>query len=131
MARGFAPVVALASSVVIGWLLLPAAPSVGQESTEPEGQNLFREHKCNLCHGVPAVEIEAKTKSPKMKGSDLGGETEHDFEQIAAFLRKESDLGDVTHKKEFKGTDEELQAILDWLGTLESPQAASENPESG
>ena len=28
----------------------------------------------------------------------------------------------LQHKKDFKGTDEELQAILDWLGSLEAQE---------
>ena len=90
----------------------------------PTGQALFTDtHKCNMCHAVPAAGIEAKTKSEKMKGGDLGGKIEAEFAEIAAYVRKEGELDGKTHKKPFKGTDEELQAIIDWLGTLEAPAA--------
>ena len=41
-----------------------------------------------------------------MKGADLGGAVGGEFGS--------------THSKPFKGTDEELQTILDWLGSLEA-----------
>ena len=55
-----------------------------------------------------------------MKGADLGGPIEADFEVIAAFVRKQGELDGKSHKKEFKGTDEELQTILDWLTELKT-----------
>ena len=105
---------------VLALFLLPAA-AFGEEA-EMDGKALFTDtHKCNMCHGVPAAEIEAKTKNEKMKGGDLGGKIETEFADLAAYVRKEAELDGKTHKKPFKGTDEELQAILDWLGTLEAP----------
>ncbi len=97
------------------------APTASAE--ELDGKTLFTEtHKCNMCHAVPAAEIEAKTTSEKMKGSDLGGKVEVDFKTLAAYVRKAGELDGESHKKEFKGTDEELQAIIDWLGSLEAQE---------
>jgi mono/diheme cytochrome c family protein len=89
-----------------------------------DAKTLFVEtHKCNLCHGVSAAGVEAKTKSEKMAGPDLSGfHPDKSAAEIAAFLRKESEKDGQEHKKEFKGTDEELQAILDWLGSLEAAE---------
>ncbi len=106
---------------VLALLLLPAA-AFGEEAAL-DGKTLFTDtHKCNMCHAVPAAEIEAKTKSEKMKGADLGGKVEGEFAEIAAYVRKEGELDGKTHKKPFKGTDEELQAIVDWLGSLEAQE---------
>jgi Cytochrome c len=89
---------------------------------ETDAKTLFVEtHKCNLCHSVSAADIEAKTKSDKMQGPDLSGlKTDKNRAEIVAFVKKESDMDGASHKKEFKGTDEELNAILDWLGSLEA-----------
>lgn len=103
-------------------LLVVSAPDArAAEETNP-GQKVFEAQKCNMCHAVPAVGIEAKTSSDKLKGPDLGGKIEADFETVAAYLRKAGELEGKTHKKEFKGTDEELQAIIDWLGSLEAQE---------
>ena len=107
--------------VLAASLLAPPAVSFA-EGEESPGQAAFLAHKCNLCHAVPAAGIEAKTKSDKMKGPELGGPIEADFEKIAAYLRKTGDLDGEQHKKEFKGTDEELKAIVDWLGSLEATE---------
>jgi hypothetical protein len=89
---------------------------------DPKGKVLFVEtHKCNLCHDVISAKIEATTKSETMKGPDLSGySSKYKFAELAAFVRKEADLDGESHKKPFKGTDEELQAIVDWLGSLEA-----------
>ncbi len=101
---------------------LPAAPAAGEEGSD--AQKLFAEtHKCSMCHGVAAAGIEAKTKSEKMKGPDLSGYTsDKELSEIADYVRKQTELDGKSHKKEFKGSDEELQAILDWLGSLEAQE---------
>ena len=113
--------VSLGGLIVLAALLILAAGSGARAEEALDGKTLFTEtHKCNMCHAVPAAGIEAKTKSDKMKGPDLGGKMEADFEQLAAYVRKAGELEGKSHKKEFKGTDEELQAIIDWLGSLEA-----------
>lgn len=109
-------------AIAVAALALTAVPAA-QAADEAMALKLFNEtHKCNMCHAVPAAEIEAKTKSEKMKGPELGGATKVDLETLAAYMRKEGELDGKTHKKEFKGTDEELQAIIDWLGSLEAQE---------
>lgn len=104
--------------MVVGGLLVGAP---GATAAEMDGKALFTDaHKCSMCHAVPAEGIEAKTKSKTMKGGDLGGKIDAEFAEIAAYLRKEGEIDGKSHKKPFKGTDEELQTILDWLGTLEA-----------
>jgi hypothetical protein len=102
---------------VIAWV-----PAVAEGEDEPAGEAVFLEAKCNVCHAVPAAAIEAKAKSEKMRGPALGGPLPGDmaFEGIAAYLRKQAERDGAEHKKEFKGSDEELHSILDWLGTLEA-----------
>ena len=98
-------------------------PAILAEEAELDGKTLFVEtHKCNMCHAVPAAEIEAKVKSEKMQGPGLGGKIDADFAAIAAYVRKAGELKGEEHNKEFKGTDEELQAIVDWLASLEAPK---------
>ena len=90
------------------------AAAVAEESA-PAGKQAFMELKCNLCHSVPAAGIESKTKSEKIKGPDLLA-GEWDKELLAKFIKKEAKAPDGSeHKKEFKGSDEELQALVDWL----------------
>jgi len=81
-----------------------------------DGKAIFLAQKCNLCHGVSSAGI-AQT-SDKMKAPDLTGKvTAADTPKLAKFLRKLEPGGEKNkkHAKEFKGTDEEIQAVLDWL----------------
>ena len=112
-------VVLFATAAVVG--LLGAPPARGADDGEPAGQTLFLEYKCNMCHSVPAAGIEAKTKSEKMRGADLGGPMEAGAEAVAAYLRKEGELDGSTHKKEVDISTDEVQTLLDWLAELEPP----------
>ncbi len=89
------------------------------------GETAFLAHKCNLCHGVEAAGIEAKAKSEKLLGPDLSGGSELEFDTVAAYLRQEAEVEGKEHKRPFKGSDEELQALLAWL----SEQVASADEE--
>ena len=84
-----------------------------------DGQASFVSSRCNMCHSVPQAEIVAKVTSEKMKGPDLPNEP-REVDWIKGFMKREIQFNDKDHKKEFKGTDEELQAIAAWLIELEN-----------
>jgi len=92
-------------------LVLVAAPLAAEESN---GQAVFEAQKCNLCHSVPAAGIEATTKSDKLKGPDLV-DLDADAQWVAKYLKKEVEKDGKSHTKPFKGSDEELKALVDWL----------------
>ncbi len=90
-----------------------AAPVFAEEGG---GQAVFEGQKCNLCHGVSTVDIEAKTKSEKLKGPDLVNLADNfEAEWIVKYIKKEADKDGKNHTKPFKGSDEELQVLVDWL----------------
>ena len=86
-------------------------------SKDKGGKTIFiNQQKCNLCHSVSTQGIEAKTKSDKLKGPDLIGLADkYKAEWIGRYLKKKVDKNGKYHTKSFKGTDEELQALVDWL----------------
>ena len=94
----------------------------GSDTAEKKaGEIKFGEHKCVMCHGVKAANLAPKTKSARMKGPDLSGfKTKLEMSELSSFVRGETPIDGSRHRKPFKGTDEELQAILDWLGSLEA-----------
>jgi cytochrome c2 len=82
----------------------------------PDGKEIFLAQKCNMCHSVSSAGIEATTKSEKMKGPDLTGIMEgKETDAVAKFITKETDKEGKKHPKEFKGTAEELNALIAWL----------------
>ena len=107
--------VAALSLAVLSLIFVSA--SSGEEVAA--GQQVYLDQKCNMCHAVSTVGIEAKTTSEKMKGPDLVGLAKHetlaDAATLAKYIKQEAKLDGEEHKKGFKGTDEELQALVDWL----------------
>jgi mono/diheme cytochrome c family protein len=89
------------------------APAVADEQEDP-GKAVFVAQKCNMCHSVPGVGIEAKVKSEKMKGPDIVG-IDRDAELLVKYLKKQAPIEDKEHSKEFKGTDEELKTVVEWV----------------
>ena len=109
---------AAASLAALVLVMIPAQlPAEG----ESEAQTLFVDtHKCSMCHSIASAGVERK--SDKMKGSDLGGYSTDDAAALGKYLRKEEQRDGEDHKRSYKGTDEELQTILDWLATLEAAE---------
>jgi cytochrome c2 len=103
--------VLFAATLGILFLALAAAPQA-----VAQGQDVFLAQKCNLCHSVESAGIEAKTKSEKLFGGDLSDvTTRHEEAWIAQYIKREVQKDGEDHKREFTGTDEELQALIDWL----------------
>jgi mono/diheme cytochrome c family protein len=105
--------------------LLAAPPgaylAAGEGAAAPPGQQVFLAQKCNTCHAVASLGIEATTKSDKMKGPDLSTVgSERDAAFFAKFLKKEvpSSAGNP-HKAPWKGTDADLQTLAGWLAGLD------------
>lgn len=107
--------------VLAGGVALLAGEAVqavpaGEGGAKLDGKEIFLATKCDLCHSVSAAGIQAKAKSEKMQGKDLTDVgTRHEREWIGKFVRGEETLDGAKHKRPFKGSDEELKALLDWL----------------
>lgn len=95
----------------------------------PPGQKMFTEFKCTQCHTIDSLKI-AKVKSEeKEEEAEEGGKKvdppdlsnagkQHDVAFISKWLLKEEKIEGKKHKKKFKGTEEELKTLSEWLGTL-------------
>ena len=103
----------LATLFVLGSLLGPAPVVIAQDAID--GKAVFEAEQCSLCHSVQAAGVQAKTTSDKLKGPDLSGyEPEAGF-NVKAYLHKQAEKDGASHRREFKGSDEELEALLAWL----------------
>ncbi|QQS37471.1 MAG: cytochrome c [Ignavibacteriales bacterium] len=85
------------------------------QNTEPEGQKIFVEKKCGSCHSVNSVELTSKKKDA-VDLSVTGSNRTADF--LTKYLKKAEKLDGKDHKTAFKGTDEELKALVSWLVSL-------------
>ena len=97
---------------------LALAPVILSTGYAADGKALFLENKCNLCHTIDSQGI-AKT-SDKMKAPDLSNASGlvESADWLKSFLKKEVKKDDKAHQREFKGSDEDLDAIVQWLMTL-------------
>lgn len=114
----------LVAPMLAGGVMMAMAPAA--EADDAAMKAAFEKGKCVSCHSIKNVGIEKKVneKTGKVrKGPDLSGVgLEHDAAFIVPWLKKEKETPSiynkdkmVKHKKKFKGTDEELKALADWL----------------
>ena len=83
---------------------------------------MFVEKGCNKCHSISAQKIEKKggdeeegdTKVPDL--STIGKDQNAAF--FKAYITKEAEHDGKKHKIKFKGTDEELTTMANWLASL-------------
>ncbi len=129
-------VITVAVGVLCAMLALPA---LGEEAKKddvkiPAGQQVFMDAKCNMCHTVYSAGIgEPPTEDAEEAGQQEGppdlstAGAERDAEWLSLFLQKKEMLHDKKHMKRFKGSDEDLAALVEWLLTL---KPAEEKPEA-
>lgn len=84
---------------------------------DPQGKKIFVDQKCNMCHTVKSVGIESK-KSDATDLSNVGAEMKS--EDMIKYLKKEMKLNNKDHKTAFKGSDEDLKKLVEWLSTLKT-----------
>jgi hypothetical protein len=80
-----------------------------------DGKTIFVNNKCNMCHTVTSAGIESK-KSDAVDLSTVGKDKTVEF--LTKYLKKETKLNDKDHKSSYKGTDEDLTKLVEWLSTL-------------
>lgn len=80
-----------------------------------DGKKIFVDNKCNMCHTVTSAGIESK-KSDASDLSTVGKDKTVEF--LTKYLKKEAKINDKDHKSAFKGSDEDLKVLVDWLLTL-------------
>ena len=92
-----------------------ATTAVAQDA----GKEAFLSNDCNRCHAIESEGIEATAKSKRVRGPDLStiGES-RDADWLAKYIEKEVQANDKDHPVVWKGTDEELAALANWLASL-------------
>lgn len=109
---GIGTLVVVTLVVSLFWVAPAARPAAAQDAAP--GQDIFMAQKCNLCHSVSTVSIEAKTTSDKMKGPDLVG-ISADAATLTPYLKGESEINGAKHKKKATCSDDELKVLIEWV----------------
>ncbi len=84
---------------------------------EKSGKDIFVNGKCNACHAIKSQGIESKMADKYPDLSNVGNKN-IEADVIKKFLNKETDLNGKKHAVKFKGSEEELNILVDWLLTL-------------
>lgn len=96
---------------------------IGSANTN-EGKDpkqIFEDAKCTTCHSIDSKGVETRKKTDKTV--DLSKLDEgHDAAFWISYLKKNENLNNKKHPVAFRGTDEELAAMINWLMTAESAE---------
>jgi mono/diheme cytochrome c family protein len=103
-------------------------------AADAPGKALFLKNQCNKCHEVTAEGITPLPPAPPAPGEDDPGPIKirdlsgvgktKDAAFFKDFLQKKADADDgKKHPKKFKGTDEELGQVVDWITSLKTDPA--------
>jgi len=85
------------------------------DQSSDDGKKVFLDNKCNMCHIVKSAGIESK-KSDAVDLSTVGKDKTVEF--LTKYLKKEAKLNEKDHKSSFKGSEEDLTKLVEWLSTL-------------
>jgi cytochrome c2 len=107
-------------------LVLGLAGTAAGEEKAPSGKDLFTKYKCTMCHSIKAEGIEAKPAGGGAEGtakivdlSDVGSKVES-AQWIQDYLLKKVEKDGKKHRVLFKGTEEELKTLAEWLFSLKA-----------
>jgi mono/diheme cytochrome c family protein len=98
---------AVAALALIALVARPASAAA------PDGKEIFKAQKCDMCHNVSGAGITATSKIKAPDLSEVAPKEDPAF--LKKFLKKEADHNGKKHMKQFTGTDEELDALVSWL----------------
>lgn len=107
---------------IFGFFMAVLLMAIALPVKAEDGGELFKAQKCVKCHSIDSQGIEAVADKEPEKVHDLSnaGATAGTAEEIKAYMLREAERNGKKHKSKFKGTEEELQALIAWLLTLKT-----------
>lgn len=112
----FAASVTFAASVAAAPLTVASGGlGASADTADGSGREIFEEAKCARCHAVASLDIESQMKPP-MGGPTLDEvKTERTVAWLRNYLKGSEELNGKAHLFRWRGTDEQLTALVDWL----------------
>lgn len=112
------------TKITLTLLLLVAAavgfPSMSLGLDEPAGKALFVKSNCSTCHSVKSEGIEAKRDMAKAPDMSNAATLIPSADWAKKFVLREETKDGKKHLKPYKGSDKDLEKIIDWLMTLKA-----------
>jgi mono/diheme cytochrome c family protein len=95
-----------------------------KEEKKLDPKTIFADKKCSSCHSIESAGIVKKSGGMKTGPPDLSTiGSKHDAAWMAKFVQKNESLNGKKHMIKFAGSDEELKALTQWLGTLKEAES--------
>ena len=85
--------------------------SYAQEAPKVYGRDLFISSKCQACHTVTTQQL--VSKNARAKSLDVLAYPE--APGLKRYLQREAGINGKLHSLAFKGSEEELNILVDWL----------------
>lgn len=101
-------------------ILLVALWGAPSHAADDEGQEAFIKEKCDRCHAVSSLGIEARDEEEAPDLSNAAARLPSAQWATDWVLRKETKDG-KKHQRPYKGSKKNLAKISEWLMTLKSP----------
>lgn len=106
-------------------MVLTLCFSTAAQANKDEAVRVYKEYACDGCHSITAHSIPVVERDVGEKNVDgrvppdlsKVGE-KRDAEWISRWLQKKEELNGKPHKRMFKGSKEERDALTTWLATL-------------
>lgn len=95
---------------------------------DPAGKKVFADKKCTTCHTVEDQGITLEVKKDNIRDLSNAGKV-GDVAFISGYLKKSEKINDKAHPMAFRGTDEELNALAEWLASLKKEVEEVEEAE--
>lgn len=106
---------------LFGWTIPASAKSM-------TGREVFLKHRCNICHSVDSLGIQAELKGKGVpdKAPDLSDAADliPNKEWVESFLVKKETKDGTTHPMKFTGGGRQMTSLVDWLMSLNTTAAA-------
>ncbi|MBX3045314.1 MAG: cytochrome c [Candidatus Kapabacteria bacterium] len=102
---------------VLGLSLVQMSHAEGKD-----GKTIFEDAKCTTCHGIESQGVVPKKKSdknPDLSKIHKGDDYTVDF--WTKYLKKDENLNNKKHPVPFRGSDEDLTTMINWLMEVAEP----------
>jgi cytochrome c553 len=103
-----------ASILLVFFFLVLSSSLTGQTQDHP-GKKIFMDSKCQTCHSIESQNLTTKAKK-SVDLSNVGAIYRANF--LEKYLMKQEKLNDKQHPQAFKGSNEDLHQLAEFLQTL-------------
>lgn len=100
-------------SLIVVFAITLSFTNTAQGEEGLDGKEVYEAKKCQQCHAVESEGIEAKIPNKYPDLSTMTGD--YDADLLKAYLLKEEKINNKNHLMKFNGSDEELDAVVNWL----------------